>query len=134
MRRVLLAIAAVCLGLHWQQAWERCRLAQLRSQSARQEQVALENSLKDWPQLRRQAERLAPKTIEPDQIQHQASVQVAVTRLGQEQVYRMRLSGPRASLVLELLDLTNRFCLRVVDLQCDANGQARGEVLLQAVP
>lgn len=135
MRRVLLAIAAVCIGLHWQQAWGRCRRAEARSQAARQELAGLEESLKEWPDLRRQAQRLPPpKDLDPTKIQHQDGVKVSILSTQTEEVYQMRLAGPRSAVTKELLQLTGPFCLRSLDLKADPGGQIRGQAILQVVP
>lgn len=134
MKRTLLAGVVLCLLLHWQQAWERCRQADRRAQSAREELQSFEDALKEWPQLRRQARRLAP-TLKPSQITHAKSLQVSFTadKLDDQPVYRMRLKGPRLQVVHELESLAQSFCLTQLDLRTRPDGQVQGEALLQAV-
>lgn len=134
VKRFLLMILSLAFGLHWLQSWQRCQRADQRSKDARQELSRFEDSLKEWPELQARAMRLqAPRLRQPEQLKHRTDLQLSF-REEPQGFYRMRVRGPRGSVVEELLSLNRYFWVKQLDLELMAGDQISGSVLLLGIP
>ena len=134
MRRLLLAGLTLAFLLHCWQAVERCRRADQRIRSAREELSRFEEVMKEWPELQLRASRVEPpRARESLPLPRIADLEVALHR-EPSGVYRLRLSGPRPAVVEELLALNQFFWLQRLDLKSFAGGQVRGGGILVEIP
>ncbi len=134
MKRFLLAALLLALCLHWLQAWQRCRRADQRTRMARDELGQFEAAMKEWPELESRASHLQELRLRrPADLRHQPELQLSF-RAEEPGFYRMRLHGPRAAVIEELLLLNRFFWVKELDLGLDQEGQVHGSGLLLGIP